>query len=145
MFQRIFLLAICLTVMTIFVGCSGGDGRPQPVRTVATITFSGSPIEGATVSFSPVGDSGAAAHGKTDADGEVKLTTYEHGDGAVPGSYKVLVSKLLVSEEEEDPNSEDATPYESLLPDRYGNITYTDLTAEVTEDGKNAFTLNLTK
>jgi len=32
-----------------------------------------------------------------------------------------------------------------LLPDSYGNITYTDLADEVTEDGENDFKLNLTR
>ena len=76
-------------------GCSkSGEGR-QPTFAVTGKVLDGSkPVANATVVFHPVGDAGPKPHGKTDANGEFKLTTYDGDDGddgAPAGKYKVTV------------------------------------------------------
>lgn len=75
------------------VGCGGPEGVPGVVRVSGTVTLDGTPVEGATVSFRPEGDTRAAS-GLTDASGVFHLTTLNSGDGALPGSYKVSISKM---------------------------------------------------
>lgn len=67
-----------------------------------TVTLEGKPVEGATVLFSRgAGKIGAGelALGKTDAQGRYELTTKVGGEtevkGALPGEYKVAVSKRV--------------------------------------------------
>jgi hypothetical protein len=67
-------------------GCGGGSGT-VPVR--GTVTFKGKPVPSGTVTFIP--DSGPHATGELGPDGSYTVATYRSGDGAVPGSYKVVV------------------------------------------------------
>jgi hypothetical protein len=129
----------------------------------ATVTYNGDPVAGATVTLSPQG-AGKPAHGVTDASGTTALTTYEDGDGAVVGSYKVSVTKVEgagaadeeMSEEEytalaekmmatdgsqEEPAAAGPT---SALPERYGSFETSGLEAEVKEGADNNLSLTLT-
>lgn len=71
-------------------GCGGGENQPVPVRGV--VKLDGNPIEGAMVTFFPDDNKGRAANGLTGPDGSFQLTTAKPNDGAMPGSYKVVVS-----------------------------------------------------
>lgn len=82
-------LLCCFGVLVLCAGC-GGSGTAQ---VTGKVTLDGSPLEGATVAFAPVGE-GQAASGKTDASGTYNLTTFVNNDGALPGSYKVTISKV---------------------------------------------------
>jgi hypothetical protein len=69
-------------------GC-GGNG-PHAVQGV--VLLDGAPLDGASVTFQPEG-AGQPAIGQTAADGTFKLSTVD-GTGAMPGSYRVLLSKV---------------------------------------------------
>ena len=75
-------------------GCGGDTGKAKPrakvYKTKGKVTFLGSPVIGAVVSFSPKGDQPAAI-GRTNDGGEYTLTTYASGDGAAAGDYTVMV------------------------------------------------------
>ena len=59
------------------------------------VTLDGKTVEGATVTFNPSGGSDQKpAVGTSGADGKYSLTTFTGGDGALPGLYKVTVSKI---------------------------------------------------
>jgi len=77
-----------LLIVPILTGC-GGSG-PVPVR--GRVLLDGVPVAGATVTLVPV-DGGHPADGWTDSDGVFRLKTFKHGDGALPGAYKILVTK----------------------------------------------------
>jgi hypothetical protein len=53
----------------------------------------GKPLAGAVVTFVPSSNEGAAASAITESDGKYALTTWQAGDGARPGEYRVKVSK----------------------------------------------------
>jgi hypothetical protein len=53
----------------------------------------GKPLAGAVITFVPTSNEGAAASAITDSDGKYALTTWQAGDGARPGEYRVKVSK----------------------------------------------------
>lgn len=135
-----------------FAGCGGGAEdkwsaeRPKPAPAGGTVQYKGAPVEGATVVFVPQGHKQAAT-AQTDGSGKFQLQTYEPGDGAVPGEYKVTVRKVEATAppETEETNPSDATPpqHRSLIPERYSNVQQTDLTASVKEGAENSFTFEL--
>jgi hypothetical protein len=85
--RGVHLVALLSVVL---IGC-GGKGTRQ-VRGV--ITLEGTPVAGATVLFMPEGqDSSRPASGFTSSDGTFRLTTFKPNDGALPGTYRVVIQK----------------------------------------------------
>jgi hypothetical protein len=109
--------------------------------------YKGQPVEGATVIFAPQDHSHPAA-AKTGPDGRFALRTFKTGDGAVPGNFKVTVTKIemtsqamaAATDDEEVPEPDEKW----LLPQNYGNFATSGLTATVSESGDNDFTFDLT-
>ena len=83
---------LSLVATITLVGCTGTESL-DTVPVEGMVTMNDSPVEGATVVFTPAGGEGHAAAGVTDASGRFQLTTEASGDGAVPGSYKVKITK----------------------------------------------------
>lgn len=88
----------CMVVVVLV--CSGcGTGT---VDFEARVTLDGKPLEDAAVTLVSSGETrNRTAAGITDAQGSVHFTTFEPGDGVLPGEYIVLVSKSPKSVEEE--------------------------------------------
>lgn len=96
-----------LFVVLVCSGCGRGTVDFQ-----ARVTLDGQPLEGAAVTLIGDGETkNRPATGISDAQGDVRFTTFEPGDGALPGTYKVLVSKTPKNMAEEfidfDPNNPD--------------------------------------
>lgn len=164
-----FLLRNCFCVLipvaaTICIGCGGNPGLEGLVDVSGSVTYQGNPVEGATVSFNPT--SGArAASGRTDANGRFDLTSLNPGDGAIPGNYKVSISKVEDTDPSHhvtaeqfaamvaggtapptgptSPGQKKAGGLEYHVPEKYLDSEKSGLTAEVTADGKNDFTFDL--
>jgi hypothetical protein len=84
--RGIYLVTVLALVLA---GCGR---RTIPVQGV--ITLDGVPLAGATVLFMPEGSgAGRPASGYTADDGMFELMTYQPGDGALPGTYRVLIRK----------------------------------------------------
>ena len=131
----------------IVVGCNGPDKshRPETVPVSGAATFNGQPIEGATVMFLPKVPPGNGAGGLTDSSGRFRLTTFESGDGVVPGSYLVTIMKTRIVANPKakfDPN-EDPEMHENLLPEKYTIPPRSGFTAEVKKGEKNEFNFDL--
>lgn len=143
--------SICLLLFCInLVGCrGGGDGyrpRAKVYKVTGKITYLGSPLIGAAVSFSPVGDQPAAV-AKTNDSGQFSLMTYSPGDGAAAGEYKVVVVVVDSGAEAETPqkahyadgkvpNTHAAIMTKgksggNVLPAKYGDLKQTPLKATV--------------
>ena len=114
-------------------GC-GSSGKPKPVAAEGVLTWEdGKPVTQATVVFLPDDPKGKQASGLTGKDGSFTLTTYNQDDGAVPGDYKIIVTKGLNSAgetpQEKDPTKLMREFYEKSkqksakdgVPDIYGN------------------------
>lgn len=71
-------------------GCGGAAERPVPVA--GKVLLGGKAVEGAVVTFHSKGG-GRSASGRTDAEGNFKLTTIKTDDGAPPGEYTVTIAK----------------------------------------------------
>jgi hypothetical protein len=128
-------------------GNSGGDPNGRPVT--GTVTYKGSPVEGATVTFVSPNNS---AFGMTDAQGKFKLKT-ANGENVSLGDYQVTVVKkeappaAAPSTPEEyvppDPNAPPPPAPKDLLPAKYGDTKSSGLTATVKADDANDFPLQL--
>lgn len=91
--------------MALIVGCGPAKRWPRPTEPAAAVVqLDGKPVAGALVLLGPI-DGGHASRGTTGPDGIAQLTTFAPGDGAVAGSYRVLVSC-----DEERPNPEITVP-----------------------------------
>lgn len=75
-------LLLCLAL-----GC-GGDGT-KPVR--GKLTVDGRPLAKAGIVFTPLGPGGRTAYAETGEDGSYTLKTFQPGDGALPGEYRVTI------------------------------------------------------
>jgi hypothetical protein len=163
-FRSALLLAVIIT------GCGPGavgeGSRERVYKVRGKITLSGAPIANANVSFSPKAKQPAAI-GKTGANGEFILTTYDPGDGAAAGDYVVLVTKdLRPAETVASPPSGhrqgqkdsldygamhaqlsqpagEAPPATSALPEKYSRLDQSDLKATVKTDDSNVFAFDL--
>jgi hypothetical protein len=133
------------------VGCGESDSLPT-VSVNGTVTLGGKPLEGAVVAFTPTGAEGQSASGTTDASGRYSLTT-RTSDGAIPGDYKVTITKydapppttggpaettpeggMPASYTGADP---DTPPSKNLLPEKYANGDTSGFTAKVTAGAPN--------
>ena len=95
---RALVLTLVLTT-PFLVGCGGGaSGRPDLHKVTGTVTFKGSPVEGANVTFSSA-TSPRSATGATDASGKFSLTTFDTNDGAVVGEHAVTITKVASGNE----------------------------------------------
>lgn len=78
--------------MLTLLGC-GEQNSLDTVPVSGTVRLDGAPVDGAKVVFAPTSGGGSAASGVTDASGHYELTTLDPGDGALAGSYVVMISK----------------------------------------------------
>jgi len=111
--MRIGILS-ALLVGSSLVGC-GGKSYPPTSPVTGVVTLDGKPVEGANVSFVSNDTKVQPASGTTDKDGKYSLTTFRSGDGAMPGEYKVAVSKYF-SEAGQSPYDKPAEPEETVAP-----------------------------
>jgi hypothetical protein len=140
------LLAGSLAFTT--VGCGGSSGPPGPeilpvVPAGGKVLHQGKPLANASVSFQHV-EGKVAASGKTDAEGNFKLSTYGTDDGAPAGNYKVTVAVSAIQEIEPGvlaPEPEGG--FKSPIPAKYGNPDTSGLTVEVPAGGKSDIEISL--
>lgn len=140
--------------LVLFVGCAESKpDRPKTYPVSGTVTYKGEPVAGANLNFR-LADGKSFAMARTDASGKYELMTFEAGDGALPGEYKVGITQYETtattgpgmddaaygSPEEE---AGDAVPPKNLLPQKYANPEASELTASVTE-GPNTVNFELT-
>lgn len=82
-----------LAAVLLAMGLSGcGGARTSPVEGV--VLLDGKPVAGASIQFVPQG-TGRDATAETDHNGQFALSTFEPRDGAIPGTYKVVISPPL--------------------------------------------------
>lgn len=144
--RRYCVYVALLAALTLPVAAGCGSGNPSTVPVKGTVTLNGNPVDGASVTFVPEAG-GRPATGTTDASGQFTLTTFETGDGAPEGKYKVGVNKTSAAVNVEagaggaappgvqlsgPPGSGGPPPRpKSELPEKYGNAEKSGLTVEV--------------
>jgi hypothetical protein len=137
------LISICVGLVA-FLGCGTGTDNPPTYPVTGTVTLKGKPVAGADIVFVPSTPDALAAFAKSDAEGKFAMRTFEPGDGAVTGSYKVKVMKLEQGDVEETPvfdsteaeaeiyvEGDPVKPPKNLLPPRYADHNVSGLTVSV--------------
>ena len=148
--HRIALPLLCAS-FGLLLGCGSSDTRPKVVPVTGTVTYQGKPVGDAQVTF--WGDAAATpAVGQTDAEGKFQLITQDR-TGAVPGKYKVTVSKTetLGGGADNAPTTMDdaakapqyAKQTRATLPAQYADQSKTPLEQTVTDAGPNDIALEL--
>ena len=153
--RSIVVLSVSAFVLGSLAGCAGGDGHPPRVPVEVEVTYNGAPVEGAHVTFAPVGES-QPAFGTTGPNGRALLSTFGENDGALPGSYQVGVRETQIADPASmAPDDTGAIPvgdtaqrpteFREELPGKFGSPSHSGLEAIVTEGaGKNTFQFELT-
>lgn len=143
-----------LVGLALLLAVAGCSSKYTPVPVSGEVTLDGQPVDGATVYFYAVGDAkeGRPATGQTDKEGKFRLSTLGTNDGALPGTYKVVVAKYVPTNPNlkipDFPNTPEGKaqrddfmyrnfeakgiqPFKSSLPDKYGSSDKTPLNCEV--------------
>lgn len=83
------LAGLCLLT----IGC-GRNSKREPVYPVSgTILYEGQPVAAADVTFF-CAEKKRSAFGRTNAQGQYKLSTFAPNDGAVAGSHVIVITKF---------------------------------------------------
>lgn len=152
---RVRPMATCLMAAVLLAptACSDdGLGKRYPVT--GTVTYKGTPLEKGQINFLPTTPEGRAASGDVEG-GSYRLTTLTHGDGALPGKYRVTViakdvdlSKVIEQAQGGIPHQRDVLKANQsakrLTPARYEDAESSGLEAEV-KPQSNTFDFPLTE
>lgn len=136
-------------------GCGGSSDpwvakRPKVVLAEGTVKYSGDPLAGATVVFNPATEAGTAAQAVTDASGHFQLMAFPPEKGAVPGQYKVTVTKIEIPPTPKPPPGTEAgheeqptPPPKHLIPERYSDPEKSGLSQDIPPEGKKDITITI--
>lgn len=92
---RFFVL---VTMTSIVCGC--GPGTPKTYPVTGVLSLDDKPVPDATITFIADAGNNKSAATTSDAQGKYAISTFKQGDGAVPGSYKIIVAKYQKGAEE---------------------------------------------
>ncbi len=135
-------------ILITFIGCGGND--LGTVSASGVVTWNGSPVPGANVTFLREAGGGPAAFAVTDAAGHFELRTASQC-GAIPGHYKVLIQrdnsldfKIPDGVSRQEYMEQNGLRPRPLLPVRYSQVEGTPLQFEIfKEAAKNEYQVNL--
>lgn len=133
-----FVFVLC-SMMLFVAGCGEKlpAGMPKPVPCEVIVTQEDKPLENALVSLQPSDGKQWSAVGNTDATGKAIVFTTDRYKGAVPGKYKVLVSKTETEQSKGPVSSDEAAGRNTslggyyLVEEKYGNPITTPIEIEV--------------
>jgi len=150
--MRFSAFCIALVLLNFVCGCAKQTAIEGVVPVTGIVRYQNEPVAGATVIFSPEGETRAASC-ITDADGRFQLTTLEAGDGALPGQYRVAIFKTEIinplSQKQaqayfhEHAGRMPPVKTRQLLPEKYRQASTSKLVAQVAADNTNDFEFNL--
>ncbi len=128
--NRGIFYTLCIGVVC--TGCfGGGEKLPELATVTGVVTLDGKPLKNVSVVFRPEAE-GGASRGTTDDAGKFALMYNRDAAGAILGTHSVRFRIL------------DADADANLIPKKYRGDK-AGLPAEVTKDGPNEFTFDLTR
>ena len=121
---------IAIFALGAVTGCNTKSG-PERVPTFpvsGTISFQGKPIPGAFVALHPktTQENVPSPRANVGADGSLKITTYDGGDGAPEGEYVVTVEWYKPIK-----NGADVISGPNVIPKKYASAQTSDITIKV--------------
>ncbi len=127
-------------VALLLLAAAGCGPRLYPVRGKVALA-DGRPVTEGMVVFERKGEAKEAvtARGEIQPDGSYRLSTHRPGDGAPPGTYRVLVAPKT------DPNAVDRAPQPPPFDPRYADFSTSGLECEVKAGGANEFPITVKK
>lgn len=129
-------LLLGLVVIVNVIGCNSSN----LVVVTGKVTYQDKPVTSGTISF--VSADNASAYGDLQPDGSYSLKTDKPGDGAAPGTYKVVVVAMA---DQAGLLPEEKNPLPApTVPNKYTSVATTDLTAKVEKGKPNVIDFNLT-
>jgi hypothetical protein len=132
--------AICL-LLAALVGCGASSELPL-VPVTGTVLLDDKPLGGAMLMFIPTGETrGQGGAARTDASGRFEVKTPDGKfPGAVVGSYQVVINKFVNADGTDFVPNDEIGPmdagYTEVLPPNYSDLSQTELTATVPEEGR---------
>jgi hypothetical protein len=108
------------------------------------VTLDGKPVDGAQVVIVPAAEGTTGATGVTDVNGHFSLRAYPEKDGAIPGDYKVQVSKTIEKKLPGKVDGGDAVVFEYGVPGKYTTVTKSGLSVSIPDKGNREIKLDLT-
>lgn len=130
------LLVVSVFCALLAVGCgSPGSHLPKTVPAAGVVTLDGKPVDGAQVVIVPVGDGKNGADAVTNASGHFSLRAYPEKDGAIPGEYKVQVSKTVATKLPGQVDGGDAVRFDFAVPKQYTTVDKSGLKVTIPETG----------
>jgi hypothetical protein len=140
------LIVVGLLGLTAVIGCSKGGHLPKTVPATGVVTLDGKPVDGAQIVLIPDAESATGAYGTSDANGKFSLRAYEEKDGAIPGAYKVQVSKTIevkLSGAKGSLDGGDPVRFDYGVPGKYTGAKTSGLTATIPDTGTRDIKLEL--
>ena len=128
-------------VLGMIAGCNS-DKLPKTVPAEGVVMLDGVLVSDATVLL--IADTGNLnASAVSDKNGKFLLKAFDEKSGAVPGSYKVQISKTI-AEPATEKNGETAVNLKYGLPIKYSLYTTSGLTYKLGEEGDKNIKFDLT-
>lgn len=129
---------VCLTLIA--TGCGGSN--PKTIKVAGKVSYNGGPVTQGSITFQPTKTAEGAlsrpARGDIGSDGTYELSTFETGDGAIPGDYLVLVVTATGGPTPEEPKAKETW----ATPERFGSPIESPLEATVPADHSGVLELN---
>ena len=150
-FKQASLVIAAAAVALASPGCGQSD-RVAVFPVHGQLTFEGKPMTGGgSIALIAVGgQQGKTAGGEVKPDGTFSLTTYEEGDGSMPGEFRVVVTQVVVKEPDasEDGQAVASGPVsvvaeDERIPGVYSDHQNSPLTARVEANSENELNLDL--
>ena len=111
-------LIACTLFTVVLTGCGGATTYPIRGKVVFKDTKApATELAGYVITLESI-DGNVSANGVVKADGTFEVSTYELGDGAVPGRHRVALNAPMSHELIEGPGAAETAP---LIPDKYGS------------------------
>jgi len=141
---RVVVYVVALGLLAPF-GCSSkGSNLPKTVPASGVVTLDGKPVDGAQVVLIPAAEGTTGATGVTDSSGRFSLRAYPEKDGAIPGEYKVQVSKTIEVKLKGSVDGGDAVRFDYAVPGKYTTADKSGLKVSIPDTGNRDINLALT-
>lgn len=112
-------------------GCGDGVDRIPTFKTQGQVLLNGKPLANAFVVLHPESPELVPARASTDAQGNFNLTTFDTGDGAPAGNYKLTVAYYLPIQQ-----GGSLVPGPNVIPAKYSDPAATELRVSI-QEGEN--------